>query len=423
MLECSCSVAIWMRDGPPGTRTTRLPGLPVCSRQGLLHPASYKVVVAGGPLKFHSNPATTTQSTGLETTLTSDDAVALPWQNVDAKKYISEVSDSSVGSAAVEYNLELLSNTCCWDKRNRTSSCSLPTHSPIAALFPLGSSFESGPFQGCSEPHRSIASIATKRAEAATGLRGEKHCLPGRSRAQYVTEQSSPSTGLRQTKQVGTAAKDWGCGPSAHRRRGSVQQKVSREGAEDTSKQGTGKRNRDWSAKRYRPGTSILIGTLEGLCNCSACAGQHPDLTCTIRCHPAESLPWLPPARLEHRILEAGLSWRPARLLDCFSQAHTRQARLKTTRCSWSKTVCRRPFSLTQYNHAWPRVDRGHQINLTGSPLTDPPRPHETYSHHANVRPRSLSPRPPRPLRPGPSLTAFALTNRVPMPPCFCRAT
>jgi hypothetical protein len=80
-------------------------------------------------------------------------------------------------------------------------------------------------------------------------------------------------------------------------------------------------------------------------------------------------------------------------------------------------------FSLTQYNHAWPRADRGHQINRTGSPLTDPPRPHETYSHHANVRPRSLSPRPPRPLRPGPSLTAFALTNRLPMPPCFCRAT
>lgn len=260
-----------------------------------------------------------------------------------------------------------------------------------------------------------------QNAHAAIALRNEKHCESAHQARQIKDSirhrASSPSTGSDKQKKVGTAARDWGCGPSAHCRRGSVRAEGQQRG------RGTGKRSRDWSAKRCRPGTSIPIGTLEGLCNGSACAWQHPDPSCTIHCHPVESLPWHPPARHRaSRIVEAGLSWLLRGCWVFWPGTHARHG-LKRLVVLGQRRCAAAQFSLTQYNHAWPRADRGHQINRTGSPLTDPPRPHETYSHHANVRPRSLSPRPPRPLRPGPSLTAFALTNRLPMPPCFCRAT
>lgn len=66
MLECSSQLPSGCEVGNQ-TLDNQAARLPVCSWQGLLHPASYKVVVAGGPLKFHSNPATTTPSAGLET--------------------------------------------------------------------------------------------------------------------------------------------------------------------------------------------------------------------------------------------------------------------------------------------------------------------------------------------------------------------
>lgn len=216
------------------------------------------------------------------------------------KKYISEVSDSSVASAAVGYNFELVSPyLLTGEKEERFLSSSPRTRSVTnhTALFQLGSWFGPGPFPGCSEPHCSIASIAAKRAllQYSAVLGNEKHCPPGQADRELNTSPSIVTEHrLRQTKESRDCRQRLGlrtirpltprfCAAEGQQRRG-------REGAEDTGRQGTGKGNRDWAAKSYRPaspGTSILIGTLEGLCNCSACAGQHPDPTCTIRCHPA----------------------------------------------------------------------------------------------------------------------------------------
>lgn len=101
---------------------------------------------------------------------------------------------------------------------------------------------------------------------------------------------------------------------------------------------------------------------------CRASPRSHLHNTLPSR---SSTLPWLPPGRLRQRIVDGPLS-KPKLLRGWMFEPGTRQARIKATRCSGSKTVCRRLFSLTQYNHAWPRGDRGHQINRTGSPLNGP---------------------------------------------------
>lgn len=192
--------------------------------------------------------------------------------------------------------------------------------------------------------------------------------MPGQGRLN-----TSPGTGSDK-KEVDTAARfpaSRPICPSAHCHRGTERGSGDRRRArEETSKQpGTGTRNRDWSAgaagRHVNPNrgpwrvyaTAPLVQGSSQIS--SAQYAAIPPSPCRGTRLPVQS----------HHIVDASSPCYGA--ARCFSQAHARHA-LKRLVLSRSKTVYRRPFSLTQYNHAWPRGDRGHQINRTGSPLNGP---------------------------------------------------
>lgn len=62
------AVAIWMQGWQQYMTESGCQAARLVAASSVIHLGStwYKVVVAGGPLKFHGNPATTTPSAGLE---------------------------------------------------------------------------------------------------------------------------------------------------------------------------------------------------------------------------------------------------------------------------------------------------------------------------------------------------------------------